>query len=202
MVRSHFAVNQSLVDSAPSSRVVRSAQRGLDMTLLTIGYEASAIEDFIATLLQANVATLVDVRQLAMSRRKGFSKNALREALEDAKIGYVHLSGLGDPKEGRDAARAGNFDKFLKVYRAHMTTTHFCDDLSKALEIAEESRACLMCYERLEKECHRKLVADKISDILECDVQHLGVREGLAKHGSRNRPRARPDPSESVAACG
>ena len=84
-------------------------------TLATIGYEGSSLEDFVATLLAANINTLVDVREVPVSRRKGFSKNALREVLEDAGLTYVHLIGLGDPKEGRDAAREGRSDDFLKL---------------------------------------------------------------------------------------
>lgn len=173
------------------------------MTILaTIGYEASSSEDFVATLLEAGVKTLIDVRQVAMSRRKGFSKKALQESVEKAGISYVHLVGLGDPKEGRDAAKAGNYDKFLQVYTAHMKTSVFKSDLEEAVDISKGGDTCLMCYERLYQECHRKLLADKISTIVGADVSHLGVREGIAKNGYKVRKRTRAYARQSIAACG
>ena len=53
-------------------------------TLATIGYERAAMEDFLAALGLARVRVLVDVRAVAASRRKGFSKTALAEALAAA----------------------------------------------------------------------------------------------------------------------
>jgi hypothetical protein len=50
-----------------------------------------------------------------LSRKKGFSKTALRERLEAEGIAYFHFVELGDPKPGRDAARAGRFAEFKKV---------------------------------------------------------------------------------------
>lgn len=82
--------------------------------LATIGYEGSSLQDFIATLRAASIRTLIDVRALPISRRPGFAKNALSKALAEAGIDYVHLKGLGDPKEGRDAARANDLETFLK----------------------------------------------------------------------------------------
>jgi hypothetical protein len=49
--------------------------------LATIGYEAASLVDFIATLQAARVHTLVDVRDLPISRRPGFAKKALAVAL-------------------------------------------------------------------------------------------------------------------------
>jgi uncharacterized protein (DUF488 family) len=59
--------------------------------LATIGYEGAGFDDFLATLRQAGVVTLVDVRQPPASRRAGYSKSRLREAVEGMRIRYVHL---------------------------------------------------------------------------------------------------------------
>jgi hypothetical protein len=69
-----------------------------------IGYEGSVLEDFVATLRSAGVETLIDVRDVPLSRKPGFSKSALQANLEAHGIAYVHLKGLGDPKPGREAA--------------------------------------------------------------------------------------------------
>ncbi|MHB8473742.1 MAG: hypothetical protein ACYDC8_13035 [Gammaproteobacteria bacterium] len=40
--------------------------------LFTIGYEGTALDDFMRTLKAAKIDGLLDVRELPMSRRKGF----------------------------------------------------------------------------------------------------------------------------------
>ena len=89
-----------------------SAKWRVDLQFYTIGYEGADLFDFLATLKHAEVSLLVDIRELPASRRKGFSKNALQENLESVGIQYIHLRDLGDPKEGRLAARTGNFKDF------------------------------------------------------------------------------------------
>jgi uncharacterized protein (DUF488 family) len=43
----------------------------------TIGYEGTDIDGFVATLKAVGVKTLADVRAIALSRKKGFSKMSL-----------------------------------------------------------------------------------------------------------------------------
>jgi uncharacterized protein (DUF488 family) len=54
----------------------------------TIGYEGMDIDRFVATLRTIGVTLLADVRAVAVSRKKGFSKNGLRERLEAEGITY------------------------------------------------------------------------------------------------------------------
>ena len=74
--------------------------------LFTFGYEGLTIDDFIARLKDARVNLIVDVRELPLSRKKGFSKSAFREHLAAAGIGYEHRPALGCPKPVRDQYRA------------------------------------------------------------------------------------------------
>jgi uncharacterized protein (DUF488 family) len=78
--------------------------------LFTIGYEQTPASAVLDELEQAGVKLLVDVRAVAASRRPGFSKNQLAAGLQERGISYLHLRGLGTPKEGRDAARGGKFE--------------------------------------------------------------------------------------------
>jgi uncharacterized protein (DUF488 family) len=142
--------------------------------LTTIGYEGFTPEAFMETLGAAGIAVLIDVRQVPSSRRKGFSKKALTIALEVAGIDYVHLVGLGNPKAGRDAARAGRMADYRKIYAAHMATPAFAADLATALDIARGGAACLMCLERDPENCHRKTVAGRMA-AAGLEVRHLMV---------------------------
>lgn len=133
-------------------------------TVYTIGYEGTDIERFVATLLAANVKVLADVRALAISRKKGFSKNRLREALEKVGIEYRHFVELGDPKDGRMAAREGKFELFRKIYTAHLKTSSAKLALSNLGALVENSATCMMCFERDPNVCHRNIIAEQLKN--------------------------------------
>ena len=48
------------------------------MPLFTIGYEGQALDDVLGKLKANKIELVVDVRALPLSRKRGFSKNALR----------------------------------------------------------------------------------------------------------------------------
>lgn len=153
--------------------------------LYTIGYEGSSIEDFVLTLLDAGITTLIDVRDLPLSRKKGFSKAILRETLEANGISYVHLRGLGDPKPGRDAARAGKMQVFRRIFNRHMTSTDAQLDLLVAGALAKDNIVCLMCFERAHCDCHRSIVASHIHTATGVAVQNLIVEKKHLRNGHR-----------------
>jgi uncharacterized protein (DUF488 family) len=131
-------------------------------TLYTVGYEGTDIDRFIATLKAAGVDLLADVRALPLSRKRGFSKNALRSRVEQEGMGYVHLGALGDPKEGRDAARAGRFGQFRKIYNQHLSQIEPQKTLRELAMLVKQRPTCLMCFERDPTECHRLIVASQL----------------------------------------
>ena len=156
-------------------------------TLLnTIGYEGASLDDFLATLIAADVRCLVDVRELPISRRKGFAKNALSSALERAGIEYVHLKGLGDPKPGREAARRKDYGALREIFATHMKSEDARNDLKIASKFVLAGGTCLMCFERDPHTCHRELVAAAVCDSMPVEIRHLGVRSGLAKQKRRS----------------
>lgn len=143
--------------------------------LLTIGYEGCTIQDVLATLKAAGVGLLIDVRAVPMSRKPGFSKRQLAAGLDEQGIRYLHLQGLGTPKPGRDAARAGHPERMEVIYREHMQSDRAQADLAQAKMVARENRACLLCFERDHLHCHRHIVAELISAETGQGVDHLYV---------------------------
>lgn len=141
----------------------------------TIGYEGTNIDTFIGFLLDNGIETLVDVRELPLSRKKGFSKNRLREALKDVGIDYVHIRKLGDPKEGRLAAREGDYHKFRSIFSNHMASPAGQAGLVELEEIVKSTKACLLCFERCHEGCHRSIVVDKLSETINVQVENLVV---------------------------
>jgi uncharacterized protein (DUF488 family) len=130
--------------------------------LATIGYEGSTIRSVLDALKDAQVALLVDVRAVAQSRKPGFSKRQLAAALDEVGIGYVHLQGLGTPKPGREAVRAGHPERMEVIFHEHMTSDRAQAELAQAKELVRERKVCLLCFERDHKTCHRRLVAEMI----------------------------------------
>ncbi|WP_188053147.1 DUF488 family protein [Sphingosinithalassobacter sp. CS137] len=155
--------------------------------LATIGYERSTLSDFIATLQLAGVELLVDVRERAQSRRPGFSKKSLAEALKSAGIEYLHLPQLGDPKSGREAARSGNMTLFLQIFNGVMKGTRAQEALGQLEKLAAEKHICLMCFERDQRECHRKIVAENLEIRLGVKATHWGVALGAGNGGADRR---------------
>ncbi|HRH19016.1 MAG TPA: DUF488 domain-containing protein [Brevundimonas sp.] len=165
--------------------------------LATIGYEGARLEDFLATLKAVDVDMVVDIRDRAQSRRAGFSKTALSEALATQGIDYLHLKDLGDPKPGREAARAGDFDQFRAIYRKVMAGSSAKAAMTQVVELLNGRSVCLLCYERDHHTCHRKLVADHIESVVGLKARHLGVNANVATSGFAGRVR---DPRQSASA--
>ena len=87
-------------------------------TFFTVGYEYTTLAGLIAGLQAAGVKRIIDTRDVANSRRAGFSKKLLAASLDEEGIGYIHLRPLGTPKAGREANRAGRMDEFRRIYEA------------------------------------------------------------------------------------
>jgi uncharacterized protein (DUF488 family) len=144
-------------------------------TLATIGYEGTTIDAVLATLKDARVGLLIDVRAVPQSRKPGFSKRQLAAALDEAGIGYAHLQALGTPKPGRDAVRAGHPERMEVIFRDHMTSDRSQAELAQARHLARERPACLLCFERDHNTCHRHLVAEMIVAGTTQPVVHLAA---------------------------
>ncbi|MFO7857453.1 MAG: DUF488 domain-containing protein [Ectothiorhodospiraceae bacterium] len=139
--------------------------------LYTIGYEGSSTATFLAALADAGVTQLVDVRQAPVSRKPGFARRALTQALGEAGIGYRHEGALGAPKPLRDQVRRdGDYATFFSAYRAHLA-----EQWSRLEALAREAddRIALMCYERDVATCHRYAVAEALAAIRGVEPTHL-----------------------------
>jgi len=143
--------------------------------IFTIGYEKSNIDDFVSRLADAEIEVLVDVRELPLSRKKGFSKNGLNAAVRTAGIDYLHVKALGDPKPGREAARAGNLDLFVEIFMQHMEGKDAQTALTELADTVKRKRVCLTCFERHHEGCHRKIVAERLSALVGAPIKHIAV---------------------------
>ena len=146
--------------------------------LFTIGYEQTPASAVLDELERAGVKLLVDVRAVAASRRPGFSKNQLAAGLDERGISYLHLRGLGTPKDGRVAARNGKFDALHKSYSKHLKTPQAREELDELSALVKKSGpVCILCYERDHLQCHRQWIAEIIEERDGVGIENLAAKQ-------------------------
>ena len=143
-------------------------------TLFTIGYTGLTLDEFVEHLVVANVESLLDVREIPISRKRGFSKNALAEKLEESGIHYRHFKWLGSPKVLRHEVReTRDYHTFFRGVARHLRQPLSAAHLEEALEMARQERCCLMCCCEDWQFCHRRCVVDEMLKKQHFTVVHL-----------------------------
>jgi uncharacterized protein (DUF488 family) len=148
----------------PTRTLVRLESPRLKPGLWSAGYEGRDIDSFVAALLSAQIDTVADVRLTPVSRKPGFSKKRLGEALGRAGVEYLHLRGLGNPRENRAPFREGRVAEGQARFRALLHTEAAQGDLTVLAERGSTSRVVVLCFERDEEHCHRKVVLDVVRE--------------------------------------
>jgi uncharacterized protein (DUF488 family) len=130
---------------------------GTARVTFTIGYAGKSLADFVKALHAAGVQRVVDVRALPLSRKKGFSKTSLGEALSKESIEYVHLRVAGNPY--RD--QKNDIKACLALYSSHV------DEHPEVVEAVEAAvvgrRAALLCFEADACDCHRSEIVKRLT---------------------------------------
>src|SRR5215218_8651989 len=137
------------------------------MRIFTIGYEGATQAEFLAALEAAGVKRVIDVRAVPNSRRPGFSKTPLRNALAEAGVDYVHLRALGTPADGRAAARAGRHADMARIYAGQLELPEAMAEGAQMLDLAAEKPSALLCFEREPQQCHRTLLLSAVAPDVE-----------------------------------
>jgi len=146
--------------------------------LFTFGYEGLDIKNFIARLMAMKVRSVVDVRELPLSRKKGFSKTSFCEQLQQAGIAYLHAPALGCPKPIRDRYRAdGDWQQYSCDFLAYLKTQR--ETLQELAKIAHATTACLVCFEADHTRCHRSYVARAAHRLGAPEVRHLTAKTAI-----------------------
>jgi len=142
------------------------------MSIFTIGYEGLDIDQFIKLLKLGKVDTVVDIRELPLSRKRGFSKNGLREILQANGLGYRHIVALGCPKQIRNQYREdGDWSRYKRDFKRYLSSQRAV--VAELSGIALESHCALLCFEADYQMCHRSMVADAVRQNCGLQVNHL-----------------------------
>ena len=131
--------------------------------VLTIGYEGRKIDEFIDCLKNYHITRLIDVREIPLSRKRGFSKSVLKERLESENIEYVHLKSLGSPSQIRHKLKADwDYNYFFKAYLKYLSQNQ--NAIIEVYRYITDGLNCIMCFERFPDKCHRSVIVTKIKE--------------------------------------
>lgn len=155
-------------------------------TLRTIGVYGFDRESFLATLRDAGVELLLDVRQRRGVRGNEYAwANAqrLQAALAETRIDYSHLKELAPTTAMREAQyrwdeehgvgkrnRTALAPVYIELYTAEVLGQV---DLDPIVKWIGQKQAALMCVERDAEACHRSLIAARLRDKFGFEIEHL-----------------------------
>jgi uncharacterized protein YeaO (DUF488 family) len=132
-------------------------------TVYTIGYEGKSITQFIEKLKKMGIEQLIDVREIALSRKNGFAKTSLRKALDDNGIVYKHLPELGSPSDIRHKLKEDwNYVAFFKDYTKSLERPESQTALVELENLAHMRKSVIMCFEYSVEKCHRKILKEML----------------------------------------
>jgi len=135
-------------------------------TLYTIGYEGISLEAYLNRLIAGDVKVLVDVRNNPLSQKFGFSKTQLIKYCESLHIEYIHFPDVGIQSEYRQELNTQqDYDNLFKTY-VRKTLTKTVTTQEKILNLLKEKkRIALTCFEANICQCHRKHLAEAITQL-------------------------------------
>ena len=153
----------------------------------TIGVYGFTAESFFATLRDAGVGLLVDVRQRRGVRGSQYAwANArrLQAGLAQAGIAYSHHRELAPTTElrhlqYREDERLGVGKRSRAELAPEYSDRYLREILDRAdlgalvEELPEQAPAALMCVERDPEACHRSLIAQRLASEHRVEVFHL-----------------------------
>jgi len=129
------------------------------------GYEKETLDDFLCKLRESDVKAVIDVREIPLSRKNGFSKKNLESRLADEGIRYYHFPELGSPRVIREELYStGDYLNFFIEYRKYINKNKaFVERLTEI--VLGEEKSVLLCLEENYELCHRSIITDEITKI-------------------------------------
>jgi len=120
--------------------------------IYTIGSAARSQDDFLKTLKDWGVKTLVDVRRFPTSKYERFKRENLDMLLFSSEIEYVYM--------GKDLGgfRKGGYETYIK-------TKEYKQALKSLQKLAKRSPTVIMCCEKLPSGCHRRYISQSLKKL-------------------------------------
>ncbi|NQU35086.1 MAG: DUF488 domain-containing protein [Bacteroidetes bacterium] len=175
-----YAINsevaENILNKTELEKVNACKPKSNKTILFTIGYEGISLEEYLVRLLKNDVKVLVDVRNNPQSMKYGFSKSRLKNYCASLGIDYVHIPEVGIQADKRQELNTQNdYDKLFANYRKN-NLSNTIKYQSKILELLEQNkRIALTCFEANICQCHRKPLAEAITNLPEFkyELRHI-----------------------------
>ncbi len=133
-----------------------------EIPLITVGYEGMTTGEFVRTLRRSKVQTVIDVRFMPLSRKKGFSKTALASLLAENGIAYTSMRTLGTPPNMRKRYKeTGDYHWLAVHYLRYLQDQE--NAVAELYRLAVAGGCCLLCYEHEPGTCHRAILAQELT---------------------------------------
>lgn len=134
--------------------------------LFTVGYEGISLEAYLNKLIKYDIRVLVDVRNNPLSQKYGFSKTQLQRYCESLGIKYIHIAEVGIQSEERQELKTQkDYDELFDLYKKNtLPNTIFYQQQIFDLLI-KNKRIALTCFEANICQCHRKHLAEAITNL-------------------------------------
>lgn len=176
----YYAINSEIAEKilnvSDLAKVKGSKPTNSITALYTIGYEGKSVENFANRLIEFNIKVLCDVRKNSKSMKYGFSKNQLKNVVENVNIQYIHLPELGIQSDKR--RNLNSYDDYKALFEEYVTDIlPYQQEAVRKINtfIERKKRVALTCFEADYNYCHRSTVADAVSKIQKehFDVIHI-----------------------------
>lgn len=133
--------------------------------IVTVGYEGLSIDQFLMKLISHKIATIVDVRKNAFSRKYGFSGN-LKGILRKFGIEYVHFPELGIPSNlRRNLDSFTDYENLFCEYEKTLESELNVKIIKKIYVMGLSQKIALMCFESDIMYCHRGVIGKKLREL-------------------------------------
>jgi uncharacterized protein (DUF488 family) len=164
---SWFTVNSELPERRKKKRPVA------EKAIYTAGYEGKTVDEFLNLLMESGISQLIDVRFNPISRRYGFHKSTLARLCNFLEIDYQHLPELGIPGSERDdLSSSSKYTSLFNSYRSSLPSRE--DALLNVTGLLKSKPSVLVCMEADPKFCHRNVLAQHLTTLINMPIKHLG----------------------------
>ncbi|HXN51299.1 MAG TPA: DUF488 domain-containing protein [Candidatus Acidoferrum sp.] len=171
-------------------------------TICTIGFAGKTAEQFFTLLKNAGVQRLIDIRENRIGQLSGFAKYPDLAFFLDrvAGITYSYEPRLAPTLEIRAAYRStGDWAAYESMFRRLMLDR----GIPERLDLADfDCTVALLCSEAEPEKCHRRIVADTLSQFLATHGYNVPVVHLISQiNKSKKRKAASPDhaPKDGIA---
>lgn len=176
----YYAINstikEKLLKEDELDAVEKSRPKNNKTGLYTIGYEGKDIESYINELISNDIRLVCDVRKNPLSRKYGFSKNILSDALSNFEIEYVHIPQLGiESVDRKELNTFSDYEKLFKKYGKRVEKKNIEEFEQIILLLKKYKRVALTCFEADHSYCHRSIVAENVEKFLKNNKSTVNI---------------------------